>query len=422
MAAVIRFVNTASTAGGDGTTNNTTGATRAYASLNEWESNEQTDLVTDTDTHTVNCSGVAADVLKTSIVGWTTNVSFFITINGNNTSGVYNTSAHRIEWTTAGASQFGLSIEEDFTVVNDMQVFTAHVSGAHSFCFAYRFTANKEAELNRCIARASGTTAGNFSGGVKDNTSNAGNNYLTNCLIYDFDFTNNEGQGFQRPSRAAGGTIVRNCTVVGCDNGFSGQADSTFINNLASACSQQGYGGSVSGSSNKNASSLGDAFGTNPIDTVSNLTFKDAAADDFRPLQGTTADDLVIRAGEDLSGVFTDDLAGTARVAGTYTIGALVAFLSTTFAELTHDDAMRRALGVAGFTGTLHDRLMQWLVAEGHTTGTLNDKWLQFLVAAGFTTGTVNDRLLAYYISLGADASSTLTEAERFVWFNSPPT
>ena len=33
MASIIRYVNTASTAGGDGTTNNTSGATRAYATL-----------------------------------------------------------------------------------------------------------------------------------------------------------------------------------------------------------------------------------------------------------------------------------------------------------------------------------------------------------------------------------------------------
>ena len=78
-------------------------------------------------------------------------------------------------------------------------------------------------------------------------------------------------------------------------------------------------------------------------------------------------------------------------------------------------------LGSAGFTGDLDDRLVQWFVNEGHTDGTLMDKWLAFLTAAGFTTGDIGDRQLDYYISLGADADSSLDDAERWVWLNAPP-
>lgn len=81
MAVVTRYVNTASTAGGDGTTNNTTGATRAYASLSEWESNEQTDLVTDGDSHVCLVDGSGGeDTTSTLIAGWTTGASNDITI------------------------------------------------------------------------------------------------------------------------------------------------------------------------------------------------------------------------------------------------------------------------------------------------------------------------------------------------------
>ena len=39
-----RYINTASTAGGDGTTNATSGANRAYASFAEWEAARQASL------------------------------------------------------------------------------------------------------------------------------------------------------------------------------------------------------------------------------------------------------------------------------------------------------------------------------------------------------------------------------------------
>ena len=84
MAEVKRYVNRASSAGGDGTTNGTAGATRAYYTLNEWEAAEQTDLVTDTDTHLVECTGTLGtqDTTNVYIDGWTTGASNDITING----------------------------------------------------------------------------------------------------------------------------------------------------------------------------------------------------------------------------------------------------------------------------------------------------------------------------------------------------
>lgn len=57
MAEIHRFINTAS-AGGDGTTNGTSGATAAYASLSSWEANE---IVPTLDTFLVDCCGTAAD-------------------------------------------------------------------------------------------------------------------------------------------------------------------------------------------------------------------------------------------------------------------------------------------------------------------------------------------------------------------------
>lgn len=81
MAVVTRYVNTDSTPGGDGTTNNTTGSNRAYASLSEWESNEQTDLVSDGDSHICLVDGTGGnDTTGVTLAGWTTSATNDVTI------------------------------------------------------------------------------------------------------------------------------------------------------------------------------------------------------------------------------------------------------------------------------------------------------------------------------------------------------
>jgi hypothetical protein len=70
MATVQRYVDTGATTGGDGTTSATSGATRAYASLSEWEANQGS---TATDDYIVDCaatdtgSGNVADTTGTTI-------------------------------------------------------------------------------------------------------------------------------------------------------------------------------------------------------------------------------------------------------------------------------------------------------------------------------------------------------------------
>lgn len=75
MATIQRYVNTASTAGGDGTTNATSGANRAYASLFEWEA-AMGSVGTATDNYIVDCCGTAADTTAV-------NVNFSITTGGS---------------------------------------------------------------------------------------------------------------------------------------------------------------------------------------------------------------------------------------------------------------------------------------------------------------------------------------------------
>lgn len=124
MAIKQRYVNTASTAGGDGTTNNTTGATRAYATLAEWEANEQENLNTGGGTQPiVDCTGTA-DTAAFDLNGWTTSGSNYPTINGDNTTGIFSTSYYRV----AGAGDRFVITENDCEV-NRIQVNKTSASG-----------------------------------------------------------------------------------------------------------------------------------------------------------------------------------------------------------------------------------------------------------------------------------------------------
>ena len=89
---ITRYVNTASTAGGDGTTNATTGATRAYATLAEAET--QLSGSAFADDVTILCSGATDDDSLAIFYGTYVQPGFTLYIRGNNTLGKYNDSAY----------------------------------------------------------------------------------------------------------------------------------------------------------------------------------------------------------------------------------------------------------------------------------------------------------------------------------------
>lgn len=86
MANVNRYVNTGSSAGGNGTTNATVGANRAYVSRSSWNTSEATDLVTDTDIHILQCDGDGGtdDATALTMSGWVTGASNYITVTNVN--------------------------------------------------------------------------------------------------------------------------------------------------------------------------------------------------------------------------------------------------------------------------------------------------------------------------------------------------
>lgn len=73
MAVVNRYVNTGSSAGGDGTTNATSGANRAYVDIAEWESAED-GLSAGTDDHILHITGFVSETTRLLVNGWAADV------------------------------------------------------------------------------------------------------------------------------------------------------------------------------------------------------------------------------------------------------------------------------------------------------------------------------------------------------------
>lgn len=123
---VERYVNTASTAGGDGTTNATSGTNRAYASLSEWNSNEATNLISADQTHTVYCdgSGGVDTTGQVDLVGWTTDATRTVTITAsgaqrcNGESVAKSGTGYKLTYNASSAIRF----RTDFPIIDGIEI------------------------------------------------------------------------------------------------------------------------------------------------------------------------------------------------------------------------------------------------------------------------------------------------------------
>ena len=185
MATVQRYVNTASS-GGDGTTNNTSGSTAAYASLSSWEANSGGSA---TDDYIVDCSGTAADTTNVTIDFPTNLTTGTATVRGHASSGTgkYNgsllisTSHYRLSPTGSVSS---LLIAENNVTVDGIQVECQ--GGSFRAAINFASSGNAPCTIRNNHARASGTCAvGIGSGGTKVGT----NSTLTieNNVVGGFD-------------------------------------------------------------------------------------------------------------------------------------------------------------------------------------------------------------------------------------------
>lgn len=329
MATITRFVNPASAAGGDGTTSSTSGANRAYSSANEWEANEQTDLVADGDVHVVNCAGSTADTTRVLISGWTTGASNFITVKGETqTQTPIDNSKYRIQMTGDGFDGLFQSNQNN-TIVEDLQV-DMTTGASQPRCYEM---AGDDNEVHRCKATMSegATPTGYFLMGFFFAGNSGGR--VTSSLAWDFVGGDTNDAGFGQINADATSYVeLWNCTAQNCHRGYFLSTSDAEPKNCLDQDGVNGYAGSnLNGTPEGNCSDQIGYFNVGQ-DETGEVTFVDEANDDF---QLSVNDNFAYGRGVDLSAFFNYDLFNNARTR--WSIGCLDGEIDGTLAELLLD-------------------------------------------------------------------------------------
>lgn len=410
MATVTRFVNTASTTGGNGTTNDTTGANRAYPTLGNWNTNEAADLTVHEEVTVSSISGTfvidenlsfssssATGQLKIlsgstmtyeiltgtpttadTITGDTSTATCDIdTIDASGSQHIVNCTGSSADttgnfiigsWTTDATDFITINGENTtggYSTSDYRMEFTMPSTNDFVFRASEAFTVINDIQVQAtntahvsCIGLsmntivhlnrciAKGVTSGGDTNGF--NHSFGGNSDWRACLVYDF--TESGDTGFRGSFSEVIDDRWDNLTAHNCDVGFSyGSSDVTLQNCLAQDCTD-GFGPNPT-SATTCCSDITDDLASGQTQT-GNVSFVDEAGDDFQPASGDT---LVNGNGTDLSGTFDFDLKGNAP-AVPWTIGCLdaqVAAGGRIMSSLANYGGLAAHGGIAGKHGGL---------------------------------------------------------------------
>lgn len=317
-----KFVNTASTAGGDGSTNNTAGATRAYASLQE-ACDALTAIGTLADSYTISCTGSAADTLPVTQahLGFVTSATNFVLIQGENRQPKYDTSKYRIELTD-GDCIYNNNPSHIRLDGLQCQVTVTTSTGNDYTCFrlatANNSSANIDHRISNCFAKivVSGGATDNVFGYINSNpVTFTGTCRIWNCVAWG----GNAGFSSDGSAWATANLSNFNCTAYGNEFPY---IDVQICKNCLGANATGGAGVYVStGTSGhtNNAADDGSVGGTNARPSVV-FSFVNTATGDFH-LQtsdvGAKDGGLINPA----AGLFFDDIDGETRT-GAWDIGA----------------------------------------------------------------------------------------------------
>jgi len=353
VAAVVRFVNTASTSGGDGTTNATTGANRAYPTLSSWSTAEATNLITDGDTHEVRCTG-GADTVGSNHTAWTTDDTNSLLINpnsGEEHAGIFDTGKYHITQSGNYGTAIGRTNEQ--IEVNTMQV---HVTGNFTIGIAIGSTASatQTGTIANCIVKGGGSDKGSCIRRVV-----GGPAVIYNNVVYE------ARRGIQSnfASTAANNVIaIYNNTIdsisttntgIGLHLDVSG-ANHHVKNNLITNCTTD-YARDATPVEAATATNI-TSDATSPDGTTfqnKTITYTDAAGDDY-----STNDTDVVGVGTDLSAdsifAFSTDILGITRSAwdvGAFEDQGVVA--GRIMSSLVNSGGLAGAGGIAGASGGL---------------------------------------------------------------------
>lgn len=337
FALTTKFVNTASAAGGDGSTNGTVGSTRAYHSLAEALTPYVGGALPD---HVIIfASGTAADdgtgpgtcvsdPCSTDHSAWqfTTTSTNYLEVFGDNTTGKWNTSAYRIEVTNRSGiyNQYASHVR-----LYNLQIMVKSTTGTGHNVFRLSTANNGNGTAPASpyflfkgnIARKDPTSVAAdrvdcFSNSISSDGSQAGNLYVINNLA--IGCSGGSSSGFvddSSPWVTAAGQYYNN-TAAACQFGY--QISSVTKNSLATGCS---FGFISTGTgSDYNAEDDGNGVSGAHSHSATTFTFVNAAGGDYHlSASDTGARNLGLT--DPSSGVYSDDIDGQTR-SGTWDIGA----------------------------------------------------------------------------------------------------
>lgn len=342
MAAILRYVNTNSTAGGDGTTDATSGVNRAYSSQNEMEAAEQTDLVAAGDTFTGICAG-GLDSGVTSYSGWTTGASndILITTTIDRHSGVFDTAKYYMDIGTSASVP--ISIVEEYMSIVGLQFLRdslASSSGARP-CISISGVNTGVTTVTHSIFKSIASPIVGVVSGIAINDSQI--DYQINNNIF-YDFTGGTHKGISNTAGSPTGDVYNN-TFINCTEGFSSKSGMTAKNNIFQDCTTD-IGGTAGAGNDYNLTDNVSIAGANSV-TSSTLTFISKAKNSYALAVGDTdAIGAGIGPSSDAN-VPLDDIIGTVRSGATTDIGAFVRSdnyvlcvnSGVTYADITAADA-----------------------------------------------------------------------------------
>lgn len=326
-ATIERYVNTASTAGGNGTTNATSGASRAYASCAEWTAAEATNLDAVDNIHKVHFEGSAADTAECVLIGWTTSATDYIWMvvdPGVRHQGVWSTSHYRLEVTT-DVSTMSLITGANHVRIEGLQI---GGSGTDSDNIILRLVqeANIDVRISHTIIRT--TRSGMFQFGIFLSLDPTGGNVrIWNSVIYGFSTTGSIGVLTYDGSTGLdlyNVTIAGNTTGINLDPGFAtppGRAQNVLFYNNTTDATGTFLAGTDYNAADSGAIGYTVTGGGNTHDRVSQtFTFVNAGANDYH-LQSGDAGAKNFGVTDPSAGLFSDDIDLVSR-SGSWDIGA----------------------------------------------------------------------------------------------------
>lgn len=223
MAEILRYVDTGSDAGGDGTTSATSSGdnTHAYQSLNAWEAAEQADLDTANNTHTVHCNRTnsgAADTIAVDVTGWTTSATDFITIIADDfpADGIFDTTKYNLALTNVN----NLLIRENYVRVEKLQVVCTETgtSNSRGIYLTIVDAGGSDIRIDSCIVKGICSGTGTGRGILVEDVDATVT--IFNTVV--FGFLSGADTGFAGINLNQGTSVVYNCTVFNCYYGITG--------------------------------------------------------------------------------------------------------------------------------------------------------------------------------------------------------